>query len=60
MIDERKILAHVKHGFGWHGGMDDPPPDDALLSAIRGTLEWLIAAGLIEEPATWPPREAAR
>ncbi len=36
---EQEILANVKHHYGWHGGVGDPPEDSVLLAAIRGTLD---------------------
>lgn len=35
---ENLILAHVRHGYGWFGGMGDPPDDETVLALIRATL----------------------
>ncbi len=35
-----KVVKHVKTMFGWHGGMGDPPPDDAIIAIIRGADEF--------------------
>lgn len=36
------MLKHIKRMFGWHGGMGDPPPDNAIIAIIRGVEEWNI------------------
>ena len=41
-MTEDTIIKHVKKMFGWHGGIGDPPVDDAILAIIRGTKEIMI------------------
>ena len=41
---EDDIVKHVKHMFGWHGGMGDPPVEDAIRAIIRGTREYMTKA----------------
>ncbi len=46
---EKQMLDHVKTMFGWHGGVGDPPSDDAVLAVIRGTKEFLETKDGVED-----------
>ena len=42
-MDQKQLdeaVEYTKHVFGYHGGMGDPPVDDAVLAIVRGTLEF--------------------
>lgn len=37
----KEIIAHIRHMYGWHGGMGDPPNDNTIKAIIRGTIEFI-------------------
>ena len=40
-VIQTDLLAHVSCQFGWHGGVGDPPDNDAILAIVWGTIEFM-------------------
>jgi hypothetical protein len=52
---ERAILEYVRQNFGWHGSTQDHEEisDEALLAAIRGTMDYMGLDVTTGEDGTW-------
>jgi hypothetical protein len=52
---EKELLQYVRNNLGWHGSSQDHEdiPDEVLLAAIRGTMEYMGVEVTTGEDGSW-------